>query len=163
MASSVTVSWDTPSELEASIEKNVKFLIHLCPDWVNHLSVRFNSQPDESDRTTTAYIEADYKYRRVVLTICPTWVVLTETERKHTLVHEAVHILTAPVQQFVKETMDELLRDDAAALRVVQANWRIANESTTEDLTNTILAMSDASWNAGFDDALDEYGLSPED
>lgn len=154
MAETLTTRWDVPPELKASMEKNVAYLIHLCPGWLHELTVRFDSQPDPSDRRTSAHIEADYKYRRAVLTFCPTWIHLTEDERKHTIVHEAVHILTAPVHLFLRETMDELLVDDAAALRVVQANWRIANESVTEDLAIAILAMSDASWNAGYDDAI---------
>jgi hypothetical protein len=159
VADEIMVRWNVPDEIKLDIKHNVAYLIHLIPGWVNELTVTFDSQPSHEHRTTTAYIECDYKYRRVCLTILPTWINLEPAQRKRTLIHEAVHILTAPLQEFFHNTMDEMFSDEPRILHLLQAGWRIANEATTEDSALAIIKSSDASWNSGYDDALEEYGL----
>lgn len=91
--------------------------------------------------TTLAELRADYKYRRAYLTIHPAWLSLSDDERIHNLIHEAIHILHAPVQQMFQEIIDALITNDKTRA-LVQAQWNIANEAFTEDTAVILLEQA---------------------
>lgn len=138
MANSLPVSWNVPAELKKDIRKNVGYLIKLCPGWVLRLTVEYSTSLPYGEQCR-ASIVSDYKYRQVVLTIYPSWINLSEGDKKSTIVHEAVHILVAPLQQVFKDATDSLFGDEEKVEKFIHAAWDLAHEACVEDLAHAFI------------------------
>jgi hypothetical protein len=143
MAMHLPVSWNVPKEFQPTIQPLVGYMIKLCPGWVRQITVYFVTNQDQGEHCR-ATMDADYKYRRVVLKIYPPFLDDNAEEQKRTIVHEALHILLAPLQNFVVDTFEAVLKDNPKVLELVKVNWHSANEAVTEDLTT--MTIDSAGW-----------------
>jgi hypothetical protein len=139
MATSLPVTYNLPDEMKEAVRKQLAYLIKLCPGWVNHLHVGFQPNPSYDEKGNLAHIQADYPYRRVYLTIFPAWLWENETARREVMVHEACHILNAPVQNFVNGSIKALFKNNRIAEDIFEAGWRQVNEAATEDMARSLL------------------------
>jgi hypothetical protein len=145
MARQLPITYNVPPEIKPAIREALGYLILLCPGWVNNIYIDFHAHaPEEQAGFTLAEMRADYAYRRVYLTIYPRWLWENERSRKETLVHEAVHVLNAPVQNYVEAAIKAMFKDNKASEDLFVAGWRIANEASTEDIARAL--MSTAQW-----------------
>lgn len=138
MADQISTTYNVPNEVKEAARLSVGYLIKLLPGWVNHLHIDFPSIVPEEHQGTLAKMQADYKYRKVYLDIHPRWLWESEQHRKEVIVHEAVHVLNAPIQAMVEAGI-KALRLPKEAEDLFQAQWTIANESATEDTARAIL------------------------
>lgn len=138
MAERLPVNWHVPDELKKDIRKHVGYLIKLCPGWVLRLTVHYSTSTPYGD-TCRASIVSDYKYRQVDLTIYASWIHLNEGEKKATIVHEAVHILVAPLQQIFKDAVDAFYSDEENVEKFIHATWDVAHEAVVEDLAHAFI------------------------
>jgi hypothetical protein len=73
----------------------------------------------------------------------PPWLDETEEERRHTMIHESVHVLNAPIHEFVKELTESLFGENRKDMRdVVAGLWKIAHEAATEDIAIALLNVA---------------------
>ena len=91
-------------------------VLHLFPDWVNVLTVRW--APNEDDIATA---DPQYEYRAMTLTLHPPF--LEDPDWESSLIHEIGHALFRPyimqvdkiVEKFAPEAVKEYLLDILAA------------------------------------------------
>jgi hypothetical protein len=144
VAKELPVTYNVPDEVKRAARSQLAYLIRVCPGWVNHLHVGFESNPEHDDKGSLAHIQADYPYRRVYLTIFPGWLWEGETLRRETIIHEAAHILNAPIQNFIHRSIKAVFKENTMAERVFEAAWQQANEAATEDTARAL--METAGW-----------------
>lgn len=138
MAEHIKTFYNIPDEVKESVETNVGYLVRLLPGWVQELYVDWRSYApdDKASGGTRATMTADYAYRRAYLTVYPAWLTDTDAVRREVIVHEAAHILGAPIANFV----ESLLRaHDEPVQKVLREQWTTANEAATQDFTRAIL------------------------
>lgn len=92
-----------PEALEYEIERIVDDVTDLLPSWISHFHVVW----DGNDHENNATITTEYEYRRALLTICPGF--LTETDKRHVLIHEIGHIVTDPFASLVERITETLV------------------------------------------------------
>jgi hypothetical protein len=138
MAERLNVTYNLPPVVEKDIRPQLAYLIGLAPPWVNHLYVDFESNPNEDDRGVRATIKADYKYRKVYVTIYPGFLWENFRCRKESLVHEAAHMLNAPLAEWVTDTL-KALSDNSRMEKVLQAGLRQCLEAATEDMATMLI------------------------
>lgn len=133
-------NFSVPAEIKPWIEKNTRHFVALLPNWVAHLYVDFR------DHHETAGLQAecrtDYRYRRVYLTIYPAMMNASESERRHTFIHEAAHVFLAPIQEFIEHSVKAAFKDNKPLADVIHANWDIANEATVEDIARGFMEQA---------------------
>jgi hypothetical protein len=139
MAKELPVVYNVPDDLKEKIRLQLGYLIKICPGWVNKLFVYFDSSPSEDSKHTMAEMHADYRYRRVYLTIYPKWFWEDDQSRRETVVHEACHVLTAPIANMIEEAVKALCAGDKRMETFFREQWAIANEATTEDMTRAFI------------------------
>lgn len=142
MAERMDVIYNLPEEVRKASRISIGYLIKLLPGWVTKLHVDFETNPDENSHGTVAEMRAEYRYREVYLTIFPRLLWESEQSRKEKIVHEAVHVLNAPIQNMVNAAIEGVLKDNETAKALFIAQWAIANESATEDTARAILASA---------------------
>lgn len=142
MADRMTTTYNVPSELKEVIELETGYFIGLLPGWVHHLYVDFSHTVSDLGEHTRASVKADYRYRRVYLTIYPGWLIDGGKERRHTFIHEACHVLSAPVHECIRETICEIFKDRSDLAGSFRVNYQIAMEASTEDMANCILEVA---------------------
>lgn len=134
-------TFSVPDEIKPSVEKHTAYLIGLLPGWVAQLYVDFQSYaPGSDDGGTRATMKADYPYRRVYLNIYPAWLNDSDAARRRTIVHEAVHVLNAPVESFIRGVIAKTFAAEPILEAILAEQWRQANEAATEDTTTAILS-----------------------
>lgn len=144
MAERLDVTYNLPEAVEKDIRAQLAFLIGLAPPWVQHLFVDFETKPSEHDFNVRATVKADYKYRKVYVTIYPAFLWSNKRARKEILVHEAVHVLNAPMAEWATDTLKALCDGDKKLEQVLQAGWRLAVEAATED--TALMIIKTAGW-----------------
>jgi len=156
MASHLPVAWTVPKELKPEIRKHVGYLIKLCPGWVHRLSVEYSTDTKYGPECK-ATMTSDYKYRHAHLTIYPPWIWLDEEQKKAVIIHEAVHILVAPLHQLFADSVKALFADDEKMEQFIHNAWDVAHEATVEDLARAFI--DSGGWGAV---EIDEEGSTDE-
>ena len=157
MANSLPVSWNVPEELKKDIRKHVGYLIKLCPGWVQKLTVEYTTSIPYGEHCR-ASTTCDYRYRNVHLNIYPAWIWLNEQDKKTTIVHEACHILVAPIQQFIEDMVESYLPNNKENKDFAHAMWDVAHEASVEDMAHAFI--DSGGWG---EVTIDEDGSTGED
>lgn len=142
MADYMDTTFSVPADLKETITKNTGYFIQMMPGWVNNLEVDFVSSTEEFGPACHASVKADYRYRRVYLSIYPPWLTANEESRRHTFIHEAMHVLLAPIFEFFRESICEAFKENQQLVNVLRVNWQMCNEATTEDLANCVMGVA---------------------
>lgn len=132
MSDELNVTYSVPDEFKEGIRADIAILVKLCPGWVSRLYVTWKETPP--NERCTAEMRADYKYRNAQLLIYPAWITESAFDKRKTIVHEAAHILNAPMHECFGSMLQELFDNKPKVQAVMRGQWRIANEAATEDM-----------------------------
>lgn len=134
------ISDEFPVELSTSIETIFNLVEDWLPNWCSLVYIQYSSISDDDDyEDVPLECITSYQYRRATIFVYSPFFELPPLQRLQSAIHEVVHILCAPEQEefdsFVGQLefgqgMDEYLKSKSSQ----------AQEATTEDITNRIMA-----------------------
>lgn len=140
-ASRVEYRGEWPAEARAAVEASMAGLEWLIPDWCTELILRWDSAPPDAPDGTAgaACTTACYEYRWACIRVYPSWLEGGPAERRQELVHELLHVFTAPLVEYVEKMADRLLKEDAPKFHAtVREEIRERQEAATQDLSHAI-------------------------
>lgn len=116
---------------EDAVAPNIKYL----PFWIKGLAIRVSGETGE-ERDTIAEVTAQLEYREALLTIYPPFWVTEEVDRIECIRHEFMHLLLAPLSDWVYEYLIEPLKDDSDDIyEILEKQFWQKVETVTQDLT----------------------------
>jgi len=100
------VRWrDIPPEVREAVEPHIDRWLHICPGWVNMVTVIFDANPDlESALATMTQPE----YRCSDLFIFPRFMLLDDGSRSEEVLHEFCHLHLSPISQFITTVLESV-------------------------------------------------------
>lgn len=124
---------DIPDEVEQPVREILSTVMCFIPSWLRALEVTY--RPGHQDELASVNVED--KYRRATIYIAPAWLELDEVNRRVVILHELVHIWTAPAHRCMEQVVEKFIPDSPSALRrVAKAHVDDAFELVAEDLAN---------------------------
>ena len=122
---------DIPEEVRGAIDMTLKPLYQFLPGWIHCLYIMWSP----SRNGEAAEVLTNWQYRDARITITELWMLLGRADRRTTMVHEIMHMYTAPLADYVIEIMDKVLGDDKRLLDIVHTEMTTRNEIATQELT----------------------------
>jgi hypothetical protein len=137
------IEWlgEWPKETKPAVERALAGLEWLVPSWCHSLALRWDCSEDAH---VCAETSTNVAYRWATIRIRPSWLSETDGERRATLVHELLHVATAPLIEAAGEIADRFVKEHApAAYDYAREQLSSANEAAVCDLTAIITARLD--------------------
>lgn len=130
---------DIEPKIQQQIDAALTPWLWLVPGWVQRLSVIFVDHDGEENKTA-AWVNVNYDYRTVGITVVSAWLNQTAEMRSETLLHELVHIPLSLVHNFARDKIDLLCPHDKneAFNASLQEDLRERHEAATQDLAKAI-------------------------
>jgi hypothetical protein len=127
---------DIPASLRPEIEKLFLPFEWLIPTWCDHVNIHWYSDGNDSRAMDTA---AYYDYRYAEIKIYPSFHDQNKRIQQRGILHELLHIVSAPLADYAAHTIELLLEPDAPKFnRHAQDELRIRYEAMTQDLTHIV-------------------------
>lgn len=108
----------------------------LIPDWCRDLDIEWVAEP--RPRGNILAVSTSYRYRQATLYVCPLWLECDERLRRASLTHEISHLVNAPLAEFARRLVDELIPPDHEMRAFIEDGLTEANESATCDLEHLL-------------------------
>lgn len=126
------VKWQSPPrEVRRALSPILHKWLWLVPAWCRELHVSFENS-DDAD--CPASLAAQPEYRQVHLYIHQGWLLEDDEAREFQIIHELCHVLLAPAACFIEGVVTKVFNTESAGKLVVDEQWRMALESTVQDL-----------------------------
>lgn len=130
----ITFRTDVPREVREAVLPHLDRWCHVVPTWCHEIVVGWDGTSEGSAARMRAYMD----YRWAELTICAPWLRETPSQRETALVHELVHVLLEPLQNFAADAV-ALIKEKCPDVH----NWaeeqrRHAMESVVQDFTRLL-------------------------
>jgi len=100
-----------PHDILASVKRICRRFLWIVPAWVEVVYVKFEMQPDHSGQIATT--TTTRAYRNSVVRVCPLFVADNEEGRRAHIVHEFLHIPTAPTVDCANRIIRDVIKDDS--------------------------------------------------
>lgn len=128
-----------PDEVFRAVLPHVKRWVWLAPSWCHELHVFHDN--DDGEPGDSLSMCAQYGYRFAQLNVRSEWLGNDDATRGTEVLHEILHIVLAPAQQFGDGIIEKAI---PAAMRAwVEASWHEAIESATCDLERALAAREE--------------------
>lgn len=127
-------------EVRNAIEPHIVRWAFLVPAWCQEVDVHW----DDGDSGGSLRMDTSYEYRRADLFVLPNFLSCEPDHRETDVVHELLHIVTAPIDRVAQDFRDVLVKDNKSLKPFADEMIRRAIESVTCDLTQLIRRTSTA-------------------
>lgn len=125
-----------PPEIIAIVEPVLAERLWMVPTWCQEIVVKFDPSMDGGD---AAHIEPRTEYRKAMMGIGPAFIVDTVGGREDILTHELAHLIIAPLHSWCSVVMEHSpYEEDSPSQGMLEEHFRLALESTTEDLMRVL-------------------------
>ena len=121
----LSVEADVPPEISEAVVPIMEELSDLVAPWYDQLWIRWKSSND-----SLAEVKISEHYRWAVLTITGQWLDLTPDRRKHTIIHELMHLVVHPICYLARGLLEKSGGDSFADERLEEANERVVSDMT---------------------------------
>lgn len=127
---------DIPDSLRPEIEGLLAPLEWLVPDWCQLVNVHWDAAGDGEAAANTV---VHWEYRWASITFFPTFFDQSDPAKSDCALHEALHIVTAPLCDYASRTFEALLKEDNPKFHQhVAEELRIRYEGMVQDLSKVI-------------------------
>jgi hypothetical protein len=107
----------------------------LIPGWCAEVKVIFGSEGMDD---CLAQVEIRYAQRDSILIIGAKWLDTSIRERELTIAHEMIHILNAPLTEFIENLLENIVGEDHLAHKFLDQLFHDRWEAVTEDISRAI-------------------------
>jgi hypothetical protein len=123
-----------PPEIREKVEPILDDISWLVPGWCQRVVVFW--EPVNQDRNS-AFINVNYAYRFVQITICSDFLGQTEQEMRDDLLHELIHGFICPMADYAREIIDLYCPKDESPKtnEMLHRELTRKNEAITQDFT----------------------------
>ncbi len=128
---------DWPPDIRAAVEPHIQALEWLIPGWCGTVPVRWEAIL-EGDTDAACSTHINYEYRFATVYVHGRWMNGNESERRHDLTHEMLHIFLNPAMLFAENTIARLLDEEPKFKDTVIREMRAKLEGAVQDLTNAL-------------------------
>ena len=125
---------DCPREICKAVKPHMEAAAYLIPGWVEELSIEY-----DADTTSFMLTKSSFQYRRAIIVIGSAFLTQTDEERRATVFHELMHVLTAPVWNLMTDLVKQI-PESSREFALSQAEQTI--EGAVEDLSRATLRIS---------------------
>lgn len=123
-----------PRDVAASVRAVLAETLYLLPPWLRSLRVQFESS---DPMNANASVSVQHEYRRATITIYGGWLDGDDHRRRADILHEFMHIWTAPLADGARGVIQELFPDDGGPVRKLAEKLLVDSvETITEDLAH---------------------------
>lgn len=124
--------FDAPEQEEQAREA-FECVRSVLPFWVSNVSVE---RLDSEDNQSSSAIWCSPEYREVTIGIYARFYEADKSERLRTMLHECIHAFSSPLVDWIRVVIDEQMKDNVLAHKILTDELRERSESMTEDLTH---------------------------
>lgn len=141
--SSILVAYhrSLPFRIRKILPQYVDALRFLIPSWVRSLT--FNYQPnaiEDGKFTTPAYSDVQDDYLFAIITLSDNWFMGDKSERVTELMHEFLHLTSAPSFHFGRRALEKLMEEDRGPRSsLILEEYRRRYEASTQEITMELL------------------------
>jgi hypothetical protein len=128
-----------PDEVRIAVAPHVERWAFLAPAWCRYINVVWGDEETSNALSVTAH----YEYRRATLYIHPNFLTCPD-RREENIVHELSHLLTEPMYNTMRDLKAALVDKVPELQAWATEAIRYAVESTTCDLTDTLMRAASA-------------------
>jgi hypothetical protein len=142
MTTRIDFSADTPPEYSSAVLSIIEHFRWIIPTWCHALSVEYKWSDADGDGRTRADCLAEPQYRQARIRFYASFLEMSDADRKNVIVHELLHIVTAPLARATEDALwAATMSDDARKLATKMRNE--AEECVVEDLTCAVIARDE--------------------
>jgi len=125
---------DIPAELLPVVERIFAPLEVLLPQWCDHVFIHAEHANDTNE-DVNAQINTYYDYRWASIRLQPSWFAQSDAAKSEDAAHELIHILRAPMDDWARTIIGELVpADDAPKFhKMLMEEVRARGEMVTQD------------------------------
>jgi hypothetical protein len=130
-----------PVSLRPEIEKLFQPFEWLVPAWCERVNIHWDSKgADEDCAQTTTH----FAYRWASISLFPMFWDQSEEKKRQSVVHELLHISTAPVADYARNAFESLVKADAPKFHEhLQSELGDRYEGMVQDLMRIILSKTE--------------------
>lgn len=124
-----------PREVRDALKPILKRWRHLIPSWCHSLEIHWS---DDSDDGVVARTLTQLEYRNALIQICPIWLRYPDDQREKYVVHELLHVVLAPAQDFAANLIKNVVPEDDKTREWIENEERRAFEMCVCDLQTAL-------------------------
>jgi hypothetical protein len=128
-----------PAEILPVVKEKFEKYEYLVPGWAKEVRIYWKPE-GSSEKLTSADTIGDFAYRFGIINICPGFLSEVDSDREDTVIHELIHVLTAPLVNFYGQLLHYLdLTESGKTKEFVDEQFSEKLEGMTVDLTTAFL------------------------
>jgi hypothetical protein len=125
-----------PEVVRAEVARFLPAHEWLVPAWCHRVNIFWKETDGEG---SDAEVVTLHEYRYANLTFYGRWLAGTDEQKAQTVAHELIHVITNPLMRYVRELLEETLKEDEPKLYAhAEAHARRYYEGVVEDLARAV-------------------------